>query len=145
MYKFGLEPVLNHRKALEEGIQRELAAAERLAAQERKSLAVFLERRQTLLNELHRKQTKGIGVSESMIYIDFLKNFSVKIKNQGELVSAYEKDVHHKRHKLMQAVKERKCLEKLAEKGLKAHIRKALKDEQNFMNEIAVNRFVRTA
>ena len=145
MYKFALEPVLNHRKALEEGIQRELAAIERLAAYEKKKLKVFINRKKSLASELRQKQERGISILESILYVDFIRRLSVQIEKQSELVLAFEKDVNRKREDLIDAVKKRKSLEKLDEKGFRAYMRKALKDEQNFMNEVAVNRFIRTA
>ena len=145
MYKFALEPVLNHRKSLEEVGQRELAAVERLAANENKKLKSCIRRKKALTKELCRKQEKKISVSEIMLYMGFIEKLSGQIDRQRDRVRAIEKEADLKREGLIEAVKKRKSLEKLDEKGWRAHRKSVLKDEQDFMNEVAVNRFIRTA
>jgi flagellar export protein FliJ len=52
-----------------------------------------------------------------------------------------EKGFNLKRQDLIQAMKNRKTLEKLQEKGFQAHQQKMLKKERDFMDEVAGNQF----
>jgi len=143
MYKFSLGAVLNHRKFLEENLQKELGALKRALADEKKKLADLKNARQQSSAELLQKQQKAMTVSENLLYIRFIEQLFERLKKQNLKVCEAEQIVESKREDLVEAVKKRKAMEILKEKGLKKYNQKLLLDEQNFMNEMASVRFKR--
>ena len=141
MYNFNLEPVLKHRKLVEENLQKELAVLKLLLVNEREKLQTYKESRSKFLVELQRKQEEGTTISDVFLYLPFIEQLSKDIEKQNKTVSDLEKDVEQKRQDLVEATKKKKTLEKLKDKGLKAFKQEMIKKEQEFLNEVAVNRF----
>ena len=141
MYNFNLEPVLKHRKLVEENLQKELAVLKLLLVNERERLQTYKESRSKFLVELQRKQEQGTTISDVFLYLPFIEQLSKDIEKQNKTVSDLEKDVEQKRQDLVEATKKKKTLEKLKDKGLKAFKQEMIKKEQEFLNEVAVNRF----
>ena len=143
MYNFNLESVLRHRKLVEENLQKELAILRLSLVDEREKLRNFKESRSKFLEELKRKQEEGTTISDVFLYLPFIEQLSKDIEKQKKNVLELENDVEQKRQDLVEATKKKKTLEKLKDKGLKAYKQEMTKDEQEFMNEVAVNRFNR--
>jgi len=59
MYKFPLGPVLNHRKFLEESLQKELAELNEMLEGERKKFSDFRRARKNFSKELQNRQRKS--------------------------------------------------------------------------------------
>ncbi len=143
MYKFPLGTVLNHRKFLEENIQKEFGILKRLLVDERKKLADIRNASKKCSKELRQKQQKSLTVSENLIYVQFIEQLSRNFDKQKVRVIETEQDVEKKRVDLVEAMKNRKALEKLKEKGFEEYRKNLMKQEQNFMNEMASVRFQR--
>ena len=145
MYKFTLQPLLNHRKFIEETLQKELSLFKILLADEKKKLKDYEKARNRFLVELRQKQRESITVSENLLYFNFLVRLASDLDNQRDIVLDVEKKFDQKRDDLIEAMKNRKMLEKLKEKHLKAYNHKLMKNEQDFLNEVAINMFNRDA
>lgn len=143
MYKFSLEPVLRHRKLLEEDLQKDFAVLKRQLLDERERLSNFEQVRDRFSGELQKKQVKSISVSDILLYTDYLQQVSKEMKKQSEKILEAEKSVDQKREELVGAMKNRKMIDRLREKGLKAHVQELSKKEQVLMNEAAINIFNR--
>ena len=141
MYNFNLESVLNHRKLVEENLQKELAILRLSLVDEREKLGKYKESRSKFLEELKRKQEEGTTISDVFLYLPFIEQLSKDIEKQKKNVLELENDVEQKRLDLVEATKKKKTLEKLKEKGLKAYKEEITKNEQEFLNEVAVNRY----
>ena len=141
MYNFNLESVLNHRKLIEENLQKELAILRLSRVDEREKLGKYKESRSKFLEELKRKQEEGTTISDVFLYLPFIEQLSKDIEKQKKNVLELENDVEQKRLDLVEATKKKKTLEKLKEKGLKAYKEEITKNEQEFLNEVAVNRY----
>ena len=141
MYKFSLEPVLKYRKLLEEDIQKDFAVLKRQLLDEKVRLSNFEQVRDRFSGELQQKQVKSISVSDILLYTDYLQEVSKEIKKQSEKILEAEKRVDQKREELVGAMKNRKIIDRLREKGLKTHVQELSKKEQDLMNEVAVNIF----
>ena len=84
MYQFNLEPLLNHRRYLEELLQKELADLKiRLDAEKDKLWILRQKKRKTVL-ELHEKQTAGRPASEIKLYIDFVEQLLKEVEAQRQ-------------------------------------------------------------
>jgi flagellar FliJ protein len=141
MYKFSLGPVLNHRKFLEENLQKQFASLEGILLVEKKKLADFKRAKKEFSEELQDKTQKSITISESQLYVTFIEQLTRRMNKQKEKVLNAEKDVEKKRVELIDAMKNRKALEKLKEKGFEKYKLDMMRKEQNFMNEMASVRF----
>lgn len=143
MYQFTLQALLNHRKSIEETLQKELSVVKRLLADEKKKLTDYERARNKFLVELQQKQRKSITVSENLLYCNFFVRLDSELDGQRNIVPDIEKNFDRKRDALIKAMKERKILEKLKEKRLKAYNNKLMKNERDFLNEAAINMFNR--
>ena len=141
MYKFSLEPVLKYRKLLEEDFQKDFAVLKRQLFDEKEKLSNFEQTRDRFSRELQKKQVKNINVSDILLYSDYLQGVSKEIEKQSEKILEAEKRVDQKREELVGAMKNRKIIDRLREKGLKAHVQELSKMEQHLMNEAAINIF----
>ena len=141
MYRFNLEPLLNHRRYQEEILQKELAGLKIRLAAEKDKLRVLKKKKRQYLGQLQLKQQSGRPVSEIRLYLHFVDHLSKEMNAQNQRVLRAEKGFNLKRQDLIQAMKKRKTLEKLQEKGFQAHQQKMLKKERDFMDEVAGNQF----
>jgi len=141
MYRFNLEPLLNHRRYQEEIFQKELAGLKTRLVAEKDKLRVLKKKKRQYLGQLQLKQQSGRPVSEIKLYLHFVDHLSKEMNAQNQRVLRVEKGFNLKRQDLIQAMKNRKTLEKLQEKGFQAHQQKMLKKERGFMDEVAGNQF----
>ena len=143
MYKFSLEPVLKYRKLLEEDLQKDFAVLKRQLLDEKVRLSNFEQVRDRFSGELQQKQVKSISVSDILLYTDYLQEVSREIEKQSEKILEAEKGLDQKREELVGAMKNRKIIDRLKEKGLESHIQELTKKEQALMNEAAISVFNR--
>jgi len=141
MYKFSLESVLNHRKLIEDIFQKELAAVKELLSEEKKKLGAYKEKEKRGLEKLRLKQMEDIIIPEILSYLTFLEQLSGELETQKERVLEVEEKLDQKREDLIEALKKKKILEKIKEKGWKEYRQELIKGEQDFLNELAINRF----
>ena len=141
MYKFRLEPVLKHRKLLEEDVQKDFAIVKRQLFEEKERLLHLEREKDRISRELQEKQTKSMNVSDVLLYADFIQQVSREIEKQSAKVLETEKNVEQKREELVGAMKSRKAIDRLREKGFQSHVQDLTKKEQDLMNETAINVF----
>jgi flagellar FliJ protein len=142
MYKFSLRAVLNHRRFIEEKLQKELAQLKEICSNERKRLSDLKRARRIFSKELQDKQREVITISETLLHVRFIEQLSTREDLQKKKVLNAEKEVEQKREDLIEAMKNRKALEKLKEKGWETYKLNMMRKEQEFMNEMAAVRFV---
>ena len=143
MYQFNLEPLLNHRRYQVEVLQKELADLRiRLDAEKDKLWLLRQKKRKTVLL-LQEKQTDGRPASEIKLYIDFVEQVSKKMEAQKQNVLEAQRNFSLKRQDLVVAMKKKKILDRLKEKGLQAYEQEQLIKERNLMDEVAAHQFNR--
>jgi flagellar FliJ protein len=142
MYKFSLKTVLNHRRFIEEKLQKELGQLKEILFKERKILSDVRRTREQLSKELQDKQRQIITISETLLHVRFIEQLLRREDQQEEKILIAEKEVEQKREDLIEAMKNRKALEKLKEKGLQTYKHNRMRKEREFMNEMAAVRFV---
>jgi len=141
MYKFNLEPLLNHRRYQEEVLQKELAGLKIRLAAEKDKLWVLRQKKRKFVQQLQEKQIDGRPASEIKLYIDFVDQLSKEMIVQRQNVLEAERNFNLKRQDLIAAMKKRKTLDRLKEKGLQAYEREQIKKERSFMDEVAAHQF----
>jgi flagellar FliJ protein len=143
MFKFKLESLLNHRKHLEDCLQKELAAAENALKKEQSELKQFRFCYNRCEAEFIQKKKKGLANGEVALHAEYLNRLSTTITSQKAKIKNSQRVRQHKRQELLRAMQARKTIDKLKEKQLGAYHQKSKKDEQNLLNETAISRFNR--
>ena len=141
MYRFNLESLLNHRRYQEEILQKELAGLKIRLAAEKDKLWILRQKKRKYVQQLQEKQTDGRPVSEIKLFVDFVEQLAKEMEVQRQNVLHAERDLNLKRQDLIAAMKKRKTLDRLKEKGLQAYEHEQLKKERNFMDEVASRQF----
>jgi flagellar FliJ protein len=141
MYRFNLESLLNHRRYQEEVLQKELAGLKIRLAAEKDKLWVLRQKKRKTVQQLHEKQTDGRPASEIKLFVDFVDQLSKEMEAQRQNVLEAERDFNLKRQDLIAAMKKRKTLDRLKEKGLQAYEHEKFKKERSFMDEVASRQF----
>lgn len=141
-YQFKLEAVRRLREFEEEKCQREFGDALRIMEGEQQILhGLFASRKRT--EEAFRDQTEqGDTSGQAMMYHHYLQKLAGDIEVQNEKVSKAKKVCEQMRQALLTAMKKRKALDRLKEKGEQAFLEQLNSEEQKFINEIAINRFM---
>jgi flagellar protein FliJ len=140
-YHFKLEALRRYRQYEEERLQKELADAVRRRDLTAAAMDDRLEQRNETESALYQSQNQSTFSSHFCIYVRYLQGLEERIVKQRRRLSEAEKDTDRRRDNLLQAVKKRKTLDRLNEKGLKAYIAELDHEELKFINEIAINRF----
>jgi flagellar export protein FliJ len=140
MYKFTLDPLLNHRRLLEEGLQRELADLE----SKRQAVEHRLE---AVEHALTTCGVPGAGPDGACPGAGMLQLRALRLQHLArereiwrQRLAAATKASATKRAELIEIVKSRKIIEKLKEKGLREYRATESRKEQAFLNEMAVLR-----
>lgn len=142
MYQFNLEPLLNHRRYQEEVLQKELAGLKIRLTAEKEKLGVLRQKKRKTIQQLQKTQSAGRPASEIKLYVDFIERLSKETEAQSTKVLEAERKFNQKRQDLIAAMKKRKTLDRLKEKGLQVYEQKQLKKERNFMDEVAGHQFI---
>lgn len=143
-FNFRLETVLQHRRRIEEDCQRKLAAALADLAEEKRGLARIEATRDRYREELQQKLKNNMTASEMLLFQRYLDQLAFGIADQKTKVAVAAQLFEKSRTELVAALKKRKVLDKLKEKQIAVAAKKELKQEQDFMNEVAVTRHART-
>ena len=141
MYRFNLESLLNHRRYQEEILQKELADLKKRLAAEKDKLWVLRQKKRQNVQQLQEKQTDGGPASEIKLYVDFVDQLSKETEAQRQNLLEAERHFNLKRQDLIAAVKKRKTLDRLKEKGLQAYQQEQFKKERSLMDEVAGHQF----
>jgi flagellar protein FliJ len=140
-YRFKLEALRQYRVFQEEARQKEMAEALRLRDREVEVLAELINLRENTEKELKSKQCGRITGPYLSIYNTYLNKLASDIFAQHHKVADAEKKLEKSREALLIAMKERKTLDKLKEKGFRTYMEKMNREEEKFINEMAISRF----
>ena len=141
MFKFNLQPLLNHRRYQEEVLQKELAQFRKRLVAEQNKLRHLKEKKREYSQRLQQRQKVNGTVSDLILYLRYLDRLSTELEHQNQQVIAAEKDFKNKRNDLIEIMKKRKVLEKLKENRSKTYQQQMLKNERKFMDEVAAKQF----
>ena len=142
MYQFKLEPLLNHRRYQEEILQKELADLKKRLQAEQHQLRNLRTKKRRNVQLLTARQRKSRPASELKLYVDYIDHLTVELTVQAERVMEAQRRFDAKRRELMAAMKKRKVLEKLKEKGQRAYEQTQLKKERALLDDVAGHQYV---
>jgi flagellar FliJ protein len=142
MYQFKLEPLLNHRRYQEEVLQKELAGLKKRLQAEQHQLRNLKKKKRRNGQLLEARQKKGRPASELKLYVDFIDYLTAQMKIQAEQVVKAQHRCDATRQELLAAMKKRKVLEKLKEKGRRAYEQTQLKKERALLDDVAGHQYI---
>ena len=142
MYQFKLEPLLNHRRYQEDVLQKELADLKKRLQSEQHQLHNLKKKKRLNVHLLEARQQQGRPASELKLYVDFIDYLTTELKNQAERVVEVQRRVDATRQELIAAMKKRKVLEKLKEKGRHAYDRNQFKKERALLDDVAGHQYI---
>ncbi len=142
MYRFNLQPLLNHRRYQEEVLHKELAHLKIRLLASQDQLQVLKKRKRRYLHQLQTKQKEGRPASEIKLYVDFVDHLTTELEAQHEKVIEAQRKFDSTRRALIAAMKKRKALEKLKEKGRRAYEQAQLKKERDLLDEVAGHQYI---
>ena len=143
MYTFNLQAVLDHRQYVEDNLKKELAEIKQQILAARQQLGALQRKEMDTAAILKLEQKQGLSSDQVIAYHHYLKRLAGHIVNQKDVVSKIKAQAAAKQNELVEAVKQRQILEKLKEQGQVRFNQAMLSKEMQFIDEIAVNRFVR--
>lgn len=139
--RFRLTPVLSHRKHLEEKAQHDFVEAGQAVDEALGKLRLMESRRAQYETDLRYKQEQTGNVAGIVLGLQYLRRLKHEIDLQKGILSKLESTREIKRELLLEAVKNRKAIEKLKEKQNTDRRRKANRNENNLMDDISATRF----
>lgn len=142
-YKFKLEALRQYRNFQEDIKQKELAQAQRNRDQVMGHLEALIDKRKRAQQSLKSEQEKSTSGPHMALFDNYLKRLSSEIEAQRRRLQDAETLCKEKMGDLLEAMQQRKTIDKLKEKDLHAYIEGLNHSEQNFINEIAINQFAR--
>ncbi len=89
-YRFNLEPVLNHRRLIEETLQKDLAILKISLIDENERLITYEDSRVNLLEELQQIQKEGTTTSDILLYLPFIEQVSKDIDGGRSYIQVQE-------------------------------------------------------
>jgi flagellar FliJ protein len=143
-YEFKLEALRRYRQFEEDQLQKELAEAQRVVEQAREQLKAHMALRQKTEHEFRKSSQSGEALApQAAMYRSYLQRLAGEIIVRHQQVQNAEKECAKVRDALLDAMKRRKALDRLKEKGEQAFIAELNSQEQKFINEIAIQGFAR--
>ncbi len=135
---FSLERVLDFRKEAEKLRKLDFATAK----QKYELAEDCLRREEEAIEELNlefmTRQIEGISALELQLYADFFQKKKQDIICQREEVGKLDRNMVEKKDDLIAAATDKKIMEELKKKKVKAHEKAIAEKEQGFLDEIAL-------
>ena len=143
MYTFNMQTVLDHRQYIEDNLKKELAEIRQQAIAAQQQMESLKRKEMDTAAALKLEQAEGVSSDQVVAYHAYLKRLSDHISRQMNVVGEIKDLESKKKDELLEAMKKRQILEKLKDQGLDRYNQMMLKKEMNFIDEVAVNQFVR--
>jgi len=143
MYTFKMQTVLDHRQFIEDNLKKELAEIRQRVMAAQQQMESLKRKEMDTVAALKREQAEGVSSDQVVAYHTYLKRLSDLLARQMTVVNEIRDQELKKQDELLEAMKKRQILEKLKDQDLDRYHQMMLKKEMNFIDEIAVNQFVR--
>jgi flagellar FliJ protein len=144
VFQFKLEPLLLHRRSCEDRCRVALADAGRALEEAKATL-------QRILQEIHLQQRKfqhdrmtAAAAGDFVLVRGYLRRLEAEAAEQKTKVAQARIAWEAKRVELVDAVKQRRILERLKERQLQDYLKEVNRKELVFMNEVAAGRHQRS-
>jgi flagellar protein FliJ len=143
MLDFKLQSILEYRINMEEKIHNEFSEKKRELDAERLKMKALVKERNNLIAELRMMQNKPLPADDFAVYISYVKQVRENQKKQKIIIHQVKEQVEGKRKELVEAVKQRKIMEKLKQQHLEEYNNNLRNLEQKASDEMSVLKFGR--
>ena len=140
MFNFRLQPVLKHRKQLEERLMLEFADIKRNLYFEKETVEKLRRERADLISRLKKMGESKLSAADVSIYLSYISYMKDEENHREEIIRQIGKELEEKRIKLVNASRKRKILEIIKEKKLKEYRLSLTKREQKELDEAGIFR-----
>jgi len=142
-FTFRLQGLLSVKEKLEE--QRKMEYGHALAAleRERRALRQLEEEKSFNIGEVSRRMKVSIEPEVLTLYGLYIEELKRRIKKQEKRVEAAEREAEERRLILVEAMKERKMMQKLREKDLEEFVEEEKRSEQRGVDVLVSYKYAR--
>jgi flagellar FliJ protein len=144
-FKFKLEALRRYRSFQEDVLQKELAQVQRNRDLEIGRLQSLMDKRTQAENDLKRWQESSTNGPRMALFDAYIQRVTGSIAEQRMRVKQADAVCNEKMQALLEAMQNRKTIDRLKEKDLQAYMENLSRNEQKFLNEIAINQFTRNS
>ena len=142
-FTFKLQAALDHRRFIEDNLKRELSEIRRELKSAEELLTQMIDKELSTREQLQCEQAHGLSSDQVVAYHAYLNRLSTKIESQREEIASISERLIKKQDEVVEAMKNRKILEKLKDKDKARFNADVQRIERNFIDEIAVTQFAR--
>jgi len=143
MYTFNMQTVLDHRQFIEDQLKKDLAEIRQQVMAAHQQLKLLKRKEMDTRTALKQEQAEGVSSDQVVAYHAYFKRLSDRIARQVTVISEIRDRESKKQDALLESMKKRQILEKLKDQSLDRYNQMMLKKEMNFIDEVAINRYVR--
>lgn len=143
MYTFKLQTVLDHRQFVEDNLKKEFSDIRQQAVAARQEMETLKRKEMNTAEALKQEQAAGLSSAQVVSYHAYLTRLADRMDRQALLIDEIEEKESQKQDELLAAMKRRQILEKLKDQGFDRYQATMSQKERKFIDEIAVNQFVR--
>jgi len=144
MIRFRLEPLRKYRKLQEDILERALAETRRQLDGAKGKLADCRHSYGEAARQFQQKQARGkLSAAAAEVHSVYLAQLEDVMRRQKKDIENIRQQIRQKRGQLLDAVKNRKMLDKLKEKQQQRVIEAMHRSERHFFDDVATNTFIR--
>ena len=136
-FKFRLQRVLDIKHTIEEVKRRDFLATQNERDKAKNKLHEIVLTRNRYTDDLYAREKKEINLREINLFYRYFMVLESQIKRQHELIRLANGEMEKRRLILIEAVKERRILERLKEKKYSGYMTASLMEEQNLLDDMA--------
>lgn len=142
-FKFRFETVLKVKEKKEEQLKREFMQLIALKIRQENLLMEIEKERQEKAKEKFNEKQIGTDIQTLIFYEQYTNLLRKQIEETEKRIKELQKEADIKREELIEATKQRKIFERLKQSDFNEFKNLVLKNEQQLLDEIAVNKFNR--
>jgi len=139
-YAFKLETLLKVRNLREEEAEREFREALIAFQQALEELDGYRKQLEEALQDCAMQQRDGFDIRIQQLYVTYFKRLKQEISDQTEVVNTAETEMEKRREMLLEAMKDRKVVDKLRARDYEAYSEELKRWEQKIIDDLAVLR-----
>lgn len=143
-FNFRLSTYLNLKEKIEDQKKLEYGKSLNLLEAEKQKKEEMIINRSNSINSFKNSINKHISPSDLQVHNNYLSYLKIAIVKQDSVIEKAAEDAELKRQELVEAMKQRKMLDKLKERSLEAYIEESKRDENKITDEIVSYKYFAT-
>lgn len=139
--RFTMNGVLNYRRLVEEGIQRDMAETEKMIKTEESRISYLEAVHKESMRELKKKQEEDMSSLEIDIYYTFIAQTTKEIEKWKRVLNQLKNQYEIKKAELISAFKDKRIMETMKEKMDEGYNNMIKKEDQKVLDEISMGKY----